>query len=269
MAMARAKFTVRAFTDVGLRRKRNEDAVLVAGWLCQTHDGTVVTMEFRPAPPFVCAVADGMGGHAGGDLASRSALAVVASESPNWRSAEDVSATLVGINEHVRAIGVQYNLQGLGTTIAGLCVLADRLIFFNVGDSRVYAKSPGHLGQMSNDHSIFGPDGRPTNVITQSLGQPHPVTPQVVVRGLTPGTFLMCSDGVSGLMSDEQLRDAMLLDDLDETAATIISTARGNGAHDNMSFVIVEVDMEDPTEEEKAVSSADTVVSQLTEASSA
>lgn len=233
--------------------------MLVSGWLCQTCDGTVVTMEFRPAPPFVCAVADGMGGHAGGDFASRSALTVLAAQSPDWKSAEDVSATLIGINEHVRAIGVQNNMQGLGTTIAGLCALADKLIFFNVGDSRVYSKSPGHLGQMSNDHSIFGLDGRPTNVITQSLGQPSPVIPQVVAIGLTAGTFLMCSDGVSGLMSDEELSQAMLLDDLDETAVRIIDTARGNGAHDNFSFVIVEVAMIEATDEEVAMSSADTV----------
>jgi PPM family protein phosphatase len=216
-------------------------------------------MEFRPAPPFVCAVADGMGGHAGGDLASRLALTVLATESPEWQSAGDVYTTLIGTNDQVRAMGIQNNMQGLGTTIAGLCVVADNLIFFNVGDSRVYSKSPGHLSQMSNDHSIFGPDGRPSNVITQSLGQPFPVTPHIVVRGLMSGTFLMCSDGVSGLMSDDELSELMLLDDLDEAAAQIIATTRANGAHDNFSFLIVEVDMLDEDEEPTLAPSADTV----------
>jgi PPM family protein phosphatase len=234
--------------------------VLVSGWLAQTHDGTVVTMEFQPAPPFVCAVADGMGGHSGGDLASRTALTVLALESPAWRSAKDVSATVIGINEMVRAVGIQNNMQGLGTTIAGLCAVADHLIFFNVGDSRIYSKSPGHLAQMSNDHSIFGADGRPSNVITQSLGQPTPVTPQVVTLGLRAGTFLMCSDGVSGLMTDGELSDLMLLDDLDEAAARIIATTRANGAHDNFSFIIVEVAMIDATDETAAHSSAETVI---------
>jgi serine/threonine protein phosphatase PrpC len=239
--MARAKFTVRAFTDVGLRRKRNEDALLVSGWLCQTHDGTVVTMEFRPAPPFVCAVADGMGGHAGGDVASRLALTALAAESPAWQSANDVYSTLIGINDEVRNMGIEKNMPGLGTTIAGLCVVADNLI-------------------LSNDHSIFGPDGRPSNVITQSLGQPYSVTPQIVVRGLTAGVFLMCSDGVSGLMSDEHLSDLMLLDDLDEAATQIIATTRANGAHDNFSFVIVEVAMLEGHDDARGSSSADTVV---------
>jgi protein phosphatase len=261
--MARAKFTVRAFSDVGLRRKRNEDAVLVSGWLCQTHDGTVVTMQFHPASPFVCAVADGMGGHIGGNLASRRALTVVAEESPGWRTPEDVSATLIGVNEKVREMGIENNMQGLGTTIAGLCAVADHLILFNVGDSRIYSKSPGYLAQMSNDHSIFGPDGRPSNVITQSLGQPNPVRPHIVVLGLRPGTFLMCSDGVSGLMSDAELSEAMLLDDLDQAAAQMIANARANGAHDNMSFVIVEieeVESVDAPDERQADSSADTVI---------
>src|ERR1700712_5752658 len=110
------RFTVRAFTDVGLLRKRNEDAVLVAGWQCQTHDGSLVTMDFASAPSFVCAVADGMGGHAAGDLASRVALNVIAQVSPGWRSAEDVFSALEVANEQVRAMGAGNDLGGLGTT---------------------------------------------------------------------------------------------------------------------------------------------------------
>jgi PPM family protein phosphatase len=264
--MARTRFTVRAFTDVGLRRQRNEDAVLVAGWLCQNRNGSAVTMEFNPAPPFVCAVADGMGGHIGGELASVTALSVIAQASPSWRSAEDVSQTLIGVNEQVYAVGVQHGMQGLGTTVAGLCATADHLFVFNVGDSRVYKTAPGHLGQMSNDHSIFGADGRPTNVITKSLGQPGTVLPHVVPLLLMPGTFLMCSDGVSGLMSDQELSDAMLLDDRDETVVRIIDTVRANGAHDNFSFIIVEVEMVDSEDETEAVAaSADTVIAPIVE----
>jgi protein phosphatase len=163
---------------------------------------------------------------------------------------------LIGVNEHVYAVGVQHGMQGLGTTVAGLCATADHLFVFNVGDSRVYKKAPGHLGQMSNDHSIFGSDGRPTNVITKSLGQPGTVLPHVVPLLLMPGTFLMCSDGVSGLMSDEELSEAMLLDDLDETVVRIIDKVRANGAHDNFSFIIVEVEMIDSIEVTEAQSAA-------------
>jgi protein phosphatase len=235
------RFTVRAFTDVGLLRKRNEDAVLVAGWQCQTHDGSLVTMDFAPAPPFVCAVADGMGGHAGGDLASRVALNVIAQLSPGWRSAENVSSALEVANEQVRGVGAGSDLGGLGTTVAGLCFLADELIAFNVGDSRIYSITGGVVEQISIDDSVFDAAGRPTNIITQSLGQPDPVHPHVLGLPLQPGTYLMCSDGVSGMMSADELVAAVAQADLDGCATRIIETTRGNGAEDNFSFLIVDV----------------------------
>jgi PPM family protein phosphatase len=235
------RFTVRAFTDVGLRRRRNEDAVLVAGWLCQTHDGSLATFDFTPEPPFVCAVADGMGGHAGGNLASRVALNVIADVSPTWQSHADIEAALRDVNEQVRAVGVETELAGLGTTVAGLCFLADELIAFNVGDSRIYAIADGAARQLSVDDSVFGADGRPTNIITQSLGQPDAVRPHVLRLPLVEGTYLMCSDGVSGFMTDDELRAAVQPADIAQWCAVITETVRANGADDNFSFVIIDV----------------------------
>jgi serine/threonine protein phosphatase PrpC len=239
------RLTVRAFTDVGLLRKRNEDAVLVAGWQCQTHDGSLVTMHFAPTSPFVCAVADGMGGHVGGDLASRVALTVIAQVSPGWRSPQDVSTALEAISEHVRAVGAGNDLGGLGTTVAGLCLLADELLAFNVGDSRIYSITGGLVEQISVDDSVFDAAGRPTNIITQSLGQPGPVRPHVLTLPLQPGTYLMCSDGVSGMMSSDELTAAVEQPDLDGCAARIIENTRANGAEDNFSFLIVDVQRSD------------------------
>ncbi len=235
------RFTVRAFTDVGLLRKRNEDAVLVAGWRCQTQGGSLVTMDFAPAPPFVCAVADGMGGHAGGDLASRVALSAIAHVSPGWRSPEDVAATIELANEQVRGAGAGNDLGGLGTTVAGLCFLADQLIAFNVGDSRIYSVSGGFVEQISIDDSVFDATGRPTNVITQSLGQSGPVRPHLLKLPLQAATYLLCSDGVSGMMSADELGVAAQQDDLDGFAHTIVETTRANGAEDNLRFLIVDV----------------------------
>jgi protein phosphatase len=236
------RFTVRAFTDVGLLRKRNEDAVLVAGWQCQSHDGSLATMDFDPAPPFVCAVADGMGGHVGGDLASRVALSVIAQLSPGWRSADDVSSSLEAVNEQVRAVGASNDLGGLGTTVAGLCFLSDEMLVFNVGDSRIYSITGGTVRQISIDDSVFDASGRPTNVITQSLGQPGPVRPHVLSQPLVPGTHLLCSDGVSGMMSFDELTEAARQPDLAGCARHIIETTRANGAEDNFSFLIVDVE---------------------------
>lgn len=236
-----AAIRVRAFTDVGLVRKRNEDCVLAAGWQSQAREGSLVTMDFVPKFPFVCAVADGMGGHVGGDIASRVALTVIAERSPNWRTDEDVAATLIDTNEQVRAVGDDADLRGLGTTVAGICVTSDGVIVFNVGDSQVFSITDGALTQMSIDDSVFDTNGRPTNIITQSLGQFPPVQPHVKVVPLQPATYLMCSDGVSGVMTPEELRAAVSRPDLDECVAEIIGTTRENGAHDNFSFIIVEI----------------------------
>jgi serine/threonine protein phosphatase PrpC len=88
---------------------------------------------------------------------------------------------------------------------------------------------------------VFDAAGRPTNIITQSLGQQDPVRPHVLTLPLLPGTYLMCSDGVSGMMSPDELTSAALQDDLDHCAARIIETTRANGAEDNFSFLIVDV----------------------------
>ncbi|MDP9168751.1 MAG: protein phosphatase 2C domain-containing protein [Actinomycetota bacterium] len=232
---------VRAFTDVGLVRKRNEDAILVAGWLSQTREGSLVTMDFAPAPPFACAVADGMGGHVGGDLASRVALTVVSERALDWRTEQDIAATLLDTSEQVRAVGDDADLRGLGTTIAGLCLTDESIVVFNVGDSPVFSITDGVLTQISVDDSVFDTDGRPTNIITQSLGQFPPVQPHLVALPRNAGAYLLCSDGVSGVMTPDELRAAVRQPDLDDVADTIIATTRANGAHDNFSFLIVEI----------------------------
>jgi len=232
---------VHAFTDVGLVRKRNEDCVLVGGWLSQVREGSLVTMDFAPRLPFVCAVADGMGGHVGGDLASRVALTVLAERSPAWRSDDDVASTLAEANERVRTVGMENDLQGLGTTVAGLCASAEGIIVFNVGDSPVFSITDGDLAQISIDDSVFDSHGRPTNIITQSLGQAAPVRPHLTVLPSGAGTYLMCSDGVSGVMTPEQLGAAVRQPNLDDCVAEIIGTTRENGAHDNFSFLVVEI----------------------------
>jgi PPM family protein phosphatase len=235
------RLRVLAFTDVGLRRKRNEDAVLVAGWLCQSHDGALATMDFEPTARFVCMVADGMGGHAGGNVASRLALTVLAERSPQWRTVEDVAASVAYANDQVRGAGVETGLEGLGTTLAGVCLVADGIIVFNVGDSRVYSITGGEPQQLSHDDSVYDVNGHPTNVITQSLGQPGPVQTHITTLPLQRGTYLMCSDGVSGMLTDAELRAALTPVDLADCAANIINGTRSKGAEDNFSFVIVDI----------------------------
>ena len=233
--------SVRTFTDTGLRRKRNEDAVLGGGWISQSHNGVLTEMRMQPGAPFVCAVADGMGGHVGGDVASRTALQMVATMSPGWTGADDISASLAYVSDWIHDMGRESELAGLGTTIAGVCLTTDELLVFNIGDSRVYELGSESLDQLSVDDSVFDEAGRPTNIITQSLGQGIPVTAHVTSMPLHNGSFLMCSDGVHGQMEHHDLQAATSCSDRADGAAVIIGTTRANGAADNFSFVLLDV----------------------------
>ncbi|MGA5541352.1 PP2C family protein-serine/threonine phosphatase [Mycobacterium sp. NPDC051198] len=232
---------VHAFTDVGLQRTRNEDALLVGGWLCQTHTGVLTAIQTPVDGPVVCAVADGMGGHAGGNLASNLALSVLSGLTDAWVTAADVADALTYVNNQVRSVGVDPELQGLGTTVAGVCVTTDRIIVFNVGDSRIYTIDDGFLQQISIDDSVHDAQGNATHLITASLGQPTPVEPHITELPVRAGSFLICSDGVSGAMSGADLRAAVLNADPVVCAGALIDDTRAGGAVDNFSFLIVRV----------------------------
>lgn len=232
---------MRAFTDTGLRRKRNEDAVMVGGWVSQTHNGVLVDMRMQPGFPFVCAVCDGMGGHVGGDVASRTALSMIATMSPGWTGGDDIASSLSYVSDWLYDMGRDTELAGMGTTIAGVCLTADEVIVFNVGDSRVYSIDGETLTQVSVDDAVLDASGRPTNIITQSLGQGVPIAAHLTATPLQPGSYLMCSDGVHGQMEHHDLQAATSCNDRADGAAIIIGTARTNGAADNFSFILLDV----------------------------
>ncbi|MDH6244836.1 protein phosphatase 2C domain-containing protein [Mycobacterium sp. OTB74] len=235
------RVSVRAFTDTGLRRKRNEDAVMVGGWVSQTHNGVLVEMRMQPGAPFVCAVCDGMGGHVGGDVASRTALSMIATMSPGWTGCDDIGSSLAYVSDWLHDMGRDTELAGMGTTIAGVCLTEGEVIVFNVGDSRVYSINGGELHQVSVDDAVLDEAGRPTNIITQSLGQGIPVNPHLTATPLAPGSYLMCSDGVHGQMEHHDLQAATSCNDRADGAAIIIGTARANGAADNFTFILLDV----------------------------
>ncbi|MCK0177626.1 PP2C family serine/threonine-protein phosphatase [Mycolicibacterium sp. F2034L] len=233
--------SVTAFTDTGLVRSRNEDALLVGGWLCQSASGRTVVMTMLADPPFVAAVADGMGGHAGGDLASRVALGVIADVSPSWQSPDDVVKGLQEANDRVFQVGQNPDLRGMGTTVAGICVLDSHVVAFNVGDSRVYSLNSGFLQQVSEDDAVLDGSGRPTSTITQALGQRLPVEPHITLHPRDGTDFLLCSDGVSGMLTAAGLRAAAMQPGAAEIAEAIITATRQAGAEDNFSFALLSV----------------------------
>jgi protein phosphatase len=231
-----------AATDVGRVREGNEDAYLVDDAM-----GLV-------------AVADGMGGHRGGEVASATALealrAAITSGRPLRESIEDA-------NQAVFAKSLtDSNLRGMGTTLtAGTLVAGGTLLLGHVGDSRAYLLHDGELRQVTEDHSLVEElvrEGRLTadeaavhpqrSIITRALGLDPSVEVDVYPVELAPGDrLLICSDGLSGMVQpDEMAATLRREDDPGRAAAQLVDAANQAGGEDNITVVVVAVTDEAP-----------------------
>ncbi|HZN31581.1 MAG TPA: protein phosphatase 2C domain-containing protein, partial [Xanthobacteraceae bacterium] len=140
---------VTAFTHRGLLREHNEDSITVAGWVSDVAMSGLRRSRHELAAPLLCAVADGMGGHAAGEIASRYAIKRLAAEPFAAAEASVVAAALAVINaELYQTMRSDRSLAGMGTTVAGLLLAAGRALWFNIGDSRIYRHRDGSLRQL-------------------------------------------------------------------------------------------------------------------------
>jgi protein phosphatase len=210
------------------------------------------------AQPPLFAVADGMGGHGAGDLASRLAIDTL-SEAGRLRplSVDDVLDALNGAN---RTIVTYEGAKGMGTTVTGLALLetadGDHLMVFNVGDSRVYRLSEGQLEQVTVDHSevqelvnagvITRDQARihpRRNIVTRALGTTPPSRVDYWLLPATAGDrYLVCSDGLYSEVSDEAI-ESLLANGAGPpaTADALVAAAEAAGGHDNITVIVVDV----------------------------
>jgi protein phosphatase len=238
-------------TDVGLRRSNNQDslAVVLAGdeqdWFRRGH---------------IFMVADGMGAHAAGELASKLACNGVPHTYKKLLgrfAPETLRQAVVEINTQIHDRGqANAEFQGMGTTASVLALLPQGAVIAHVGDSRVYRLRRSTLEQLTFDHSLVWemmaagqmpagnvPSYVPKNIITRSLG-PHAQV-QVDIEGpfaLEPGdTFLLCSDGLSGQVKDEEI--GAILDSMStaEAARVLIDMANLRGGPDNITVLVVRI----------------------------
>ncbi|MBX9766177.1 MAG: Stp1/IreP family PP2C-type Ser/Thr phosphatase [Bdellovibrionales bacterium] len=230
-------------TDIGLKRESNQDNFLVDLDL-----GLFV-------------VADGMGGHRGGEVAS--ALAVQAAREVVTQSFEKesgvsprdlLSRAYREANRRIFDLSQsQGDLKGMGTTMVS-CLSRDNSLYFgNVGDSRVYLCRGGQLWQLTEDHSLIYEQIRAgniketeaahlvaKNIITRSVGFEPDVTCDVVVRKLQANEiYILCSDGLSGLVSDQRICEIATSTSRAEIASRLIEEAKDNGGDDNVTVVVL------------------------------
>jgi protein phosphatase len=240
-----------ALSDVGLRRGNNQDAFTIslasddAEWRARGH---------------LFVVADGMGAHAAGELASKMACEAVAHtyrKLADRPAAEALRQAVLAANASIHDRGqANAEFQGMGTTCSALVLLPRTAIVAHVGDSRVYRLRRGTLDQLTFDHSLVWemtaagqmPRGEaanfiPKNIITRSLG-PHPDV-QVDLEGPFPlesgDAFLVCSDGLSGQLKDEEIGALLVALSPAEAVRALIDVANLRGGPDNVTAIVVRV----------------------------
>ena len=231
---------VNALTHRGKVRPNNEDSITVAGWVSDVAMDAPRRSRHDLNAPVLVAVADGMGGHVGGEIASRYAIKRL-SELSNGGS-QAVAERLDAIHtELYAAMDASPSLLGMGTTVAGLLLGPAQAVWFNVGDSRLYAVRDGRLHQLSVDDV---PPGPRTGLLTQALGgfpDSLPIAPHIAEASLhAPSRWLLCSDGLTDMLPDGEIEE--LLGQADEEALrSLFARAMGAGGLDNISIILASV----------------------------
>ena len=250
------KITCRALTHRGVVRRRNEDAILVEGWVRAAPMGAAREFCFD-GPPFLAAVADGLGGHNRGDIASTLALSRLAVlEGLAVPDEGSLGSALETVHEELTELASSSaEFRGMATTIAGIALLEDRALLFNAGDSRIYRREGEHLQRLSVDDRPAcvgaGEDAmdQATNVVLQCLGGergPQQLVPHFMSVDLAEHeTFLLCTDGLHDVVNLHDMEAALLDAEADPQAdpvLALLNRALEAGAPDNVTILLVRIE---------------------------
>jgi len=244
------KAAAHGLSDVGRRREGNED-------------------EFRLDPEMgLYAVADGMGGHAAGEIASRLAVDTImdvlhrrGSENRTLHPAQAAEQLREAVEEANRRIceSIRDNEEqrGMGTTVAALVTLEGTAVIGYVGDSRVYLLRQGRLFRLTSDHSwvneqvkmgLLTDDAAQRhpmrNIVTRALGSRLDVAVDIVEESMQRGdVFVLCSDGLNTMIDDDEIRDVLRSNPGDPRAAceALVAAANAKGGEDNVTVITIVV----------------------------
>lgn len=239
---------VSASSNVGLVREQNEDVILVASRLVRDASYNI-QLTLGGNERCIFALADGMGGHNAGEVASEETVSRLSDffyALPAGYSSEELKVAFthwIG-NTHafLKAMGQDDSAyQGMGTTLVGLCIYGGRVFWFNCGDSRLYCLCENGFTQLSKDHSYEqeGRIGEPTNIITNCVGAGNSVYVDMreIAATITKGnSFLLCSDGLSDLVDDIQLERLLKAG---VAAPQFVKVACNAGGTDNVSVCVL------------------------------
>jgi PPM family protein phosphatase len=215
------------------------------------------------AGAFLFAVADGMGGHAGGDVASALTIKQLSTIDSRYSSGEEaegaLQSALIAANDVLAETVFEHSeLTGMGTTVSGMLLVGDEVAIAHIGDSRIYLLRDEQIKQVTSDHTFVQrlvDSGRITadeaavhprrSVLMRVLGDVD-ATPEIdsmVMKTESGDRWLLCSDGLSSYVSEEKIKAALLSTlDAEEVAEKLIKESLDQGAPDNVTIVIVDID---------------------------
>lgn len=229
-------------SDAGHSRSHNEDAFV--------------------AQPPLYVVADGLGGHKAGEVASGIAVETVAREAPTRPDARALAdAVQLANTAIVDAVEKGTGRQGMGTTVTAAVVAGRRIVLAQVGDSRAYILRDGRLSRATRDHSLVGEMVRQgtlseqearvhpnRSVITRALGSRADVQVDTYELTADPGDrLLICSDGLHGMITDAEIEEVLLgASDAEDAVRTLVDAALDAGGLDNVTAIVVEIGADSP-----------------------
>jgi len=237
-------FETSARSAIGLVRQGNEDSGFASAQLI--------------------AVADGMGGHAAGEVASRIAVEVLQQLAPTLTADgidEDSVADLLMHSLHSIDLGIstvteeETEKRGMGTTLTALLIRNNQVALLHVGDSRCYRLRGNTLEQLSNDHTVIqelldqgaiteieAAEHPQRSMLTQALRGDRDVTPVLQMYEVKKGDrYLLCSDGLSGVLTDKEIKIGLKKSEKEEAIKFLIDATYINGAPDNVTILVADI----------------------------
>lgn len=241
-------WTIAALTHRGRVRSVNEDAVAVHKRIL-TGDMTVPLVISAADDCCVLMIADGMGGHAHGAMASRAVLDYLVAAVDRLSDPASCAGVIEEANQRLFALMHQHpEALGMGSTIVGAVLKADQLMAFNVGDSRCYLLSRGQLVQLSQDDVPEGENGqfrfRRSHALSQAVGGtslPVAIEPHISIdTPLAPGeALLLCSDGLTDMVDNQSISKMLRSAGTPhQSVRKLAAMAFRAGARDNVSLIV-------------------------------
>ena len=232
-------------TDVGQKRSNNQD---------------YVNRYTNRAGIDLIVLADGMGGHRAGHIASEMTATDLGASwvDTQLNTLNDVREWMVAVleeeNKKIYQLGQTDEYKGMGTTLEAIVIIDQQMIYAHVGDSRIGLLRNGEYQQLTSDHSLVGAlvwagqlseeEARlhpQKNIITQSIGQLQPVEADIAIKTLEPGDYVLVnSDGLTNMVSKEDIRDILLSEvPIENKAESLIRFANNAGGTDNITVALL------------------------------